>query len=40
VRLCDCCGLELHALARAYPEILAADVVSIVSETAKCARKL
>ena len=39
---CDYCGLELHALARAYPEILAAggDVVSIVPETAKYARKL
>jgi AhpC/TSA family protein len=37
---CDYCGLELHALARAYPEILAAggDVVSIVPETAICAQ--
>jgi peroxiredoxin len=33
---CDYCGLELHALARAYPDIIAAggDVVSIVPETA------
>jgi peroxiredoxin len=39
---CDYCGLELHALARAYPEIVAAggDVVSIVPETAKYARAL
>jgi len=39
---CDYCGLELHALARAYPEIVAAggDVVSIVPETAKYARLL
>jgi peroxiredoxin len=39
---CDYCGLELHALARAYPEIVAAggDVVSIVPETAKYALKL
>lgn len=39
---CDYCGLELHSLARAYPEILAAggDVVSIVPETAKYARAL
>jgi peroxiredoxin len=39
---CDYCGLELHALARAYPEIVAAggDVVSIVPETAKYARDL
>lgn len=38
---CDYCGLELHALARAYPEILAAgaEVVSIVPETAKYARR-
>ena len=39
---CDYCGLELHALARAYPEIVAAggDVVSIVPETAQSARAL
>lgn len=39
---CDYCGLELHALARAYPEIAAAggDVVSIVPETAAHARAL
>jgi peroxiredoxin len=39
---CDYCGLELHALARAYPEIVGAggDVVSIVPETAKYARAL
>jgi peroxiredoxin len=39
---CDYCGLELHALARAYPEILAkgGEVVSIVPETAKYARAL
>jgi peroxiredoxin len=39
---CDYCGLELHALARAYPEIVATggDVVSIVPETAKYARIL
>lgn len=39
---CDYCGLELHALARAYPEIAAAggEVVSIVPETAKYARAL
>lgn len=39
---CDYCGLELHALARAYPEIVAAggEVVSIVPETAKYARVL
>jgi peroxiredoxin len=39
---CDYCGLELHSLARAYPEIVAAggDVVSIVPETAKYARNL
>lgn len=32
---CDYCGLELRALARAYPEIVAAggEVVSIVPET-------
>jgi peroxiredoxin len=39
---CDYCGLELHALARAYPEIVAAggDVVSIVPETGKYAEVL
>jgi peroxiredoxin len=39
---CDYCGLELRALARAYPDIVAAggDVVSIVPETAKYARVL
>lgn len=39
---CDYCGLELHSLARAYPEIVAAggDVVSIVPETAQYARNL
>jgi peroxiredoxin len=39
---CDYCGLELHALARAYPEILAAggEVVSIVPETGKYAARL
>lgn len=39
---CDYCGLELHALARAYPEIVAAggEVVSIVPETAKYAKAL
>ena len=39
---CDYCGLELHALTRAYPEIVAAggDVVSILPETAKYAREL
>jgi peroxiredoxin len=39
---CDYCGLELHALARAYPDIVAAggDVVSIVPETAKYAETL
>jgi peroxiredoxin len=39
---CDYCGLELHALARAYPDIVAAggDVISIVPETAKYARDL
>lgn len=39
---CDYCGLELHALARAYPKIIDAggDVVSIVPETAKYARAL
>ncbi len=39
---CDYCGLELHALARAYPEIVArgGEVVSIVPETAKYAKVL
>jgi peroxiredoxin len=39
---CDYCGLELHALARAYPDIVAAggDAVSIVPERAKYARAL
>jgi peroxiredoxin len=39
---CDYCGLELHALARAYAEIVAAggDVVSIVPETGRYARVL
>lgn len=38
---CDYCGLELHALSRAYPEIVAAGAdVSIVPETAKYARAL
>jgi peroxiredoxin len=39
---CDYCGLELHALSRAYPEIVAAggDVISIVPETARYARNL
>ena len=39
---CDYCGLELHALARAYPQIVAAggDVVSVVPETAQYARVL
>ena len=39
---CDYCGLELHALARAYPEIAAAggEVISIVPETAKYAQAL
>jgi peroxiredoxin len=39
---CDYCGLELHALARAHPEIVAlgGEVVSIVPETAKYARTL
>jgi peroxiredoxin len=39
---CDYCGLELQALSRAYPEIVAAggEVVSIVPETAKYARAL
>jgi peroxiredoxin len=39
---CDYCGLELQALSRAHPAILAAggDVVSIVPETAEYARGL
>lgn len=39
---CDYCGLELHALARAYPAIVAAggEVVSIVPETGKYAKTL
>ena len=39
---CDYCGLELRALARAYPDIVAAggDVVSIVPERAKYAHRL
>jgi peroxiredoxin len=39
---CDYCGLELHSLARAYPEVVSAggEVVSIVPETAKYARDL
>jgi peroxiredoxin len=39
---CDYCGLELHALARVYPEIVAAGghVVSIVPETARYAKVL
>jgi peroxiredoxin len=39
---CDYCGLELHALAQAYPDIVAAggDVVSIVPETGKYAQVL
>lgn len=39
---CDYCGLELHALSRAYPDIVAAggEVVSIVPETAEYARVL
>jgi peroxiredoxin len=39
---CDYCGLELRALARAYPDIVAAggNVVSIVPETAKYAKTL
>jgi peroxiredoxin len=39
---CDYCGLELHALARAYSEIVAkgGEVVSIVPEIAKYARAL
>jgi peroxiredoxin len=39
---CDYCGLELHALARAYPGIVAAggEVVSVVPETAHYAQRL
>ena len=39
---CDYCGLELHALSRAYPAIVAAggNVISIVPETARYARDL
>jgi peroxiredoxin len=39
---CDYCGLELHALSRAYPEIVAAggEVISIVPETALYAKAL
>jgi peroxiredoxin len=39
---CDYCGLELHALSRAYPEVLGAggDIVSIVPETSKYAQAL
>jgi peroxiredoxin len=39
---CDYCGLELHALARAYPNIVASggDVVSIVPERGQYARDL
>lgn len=39
---CDYCGLELRALARTYPDIVAAggDVVSIVPETAKYAEAM
>jgi peroxiredoxin len=39
---CDYCGLELHALARAYPAVVAAggEVVSIVPETGKYAKTL
>ncbi len=39
---CDYCGLELHALSRAYPDIVAAggDVISIVPDTAHYARNL
>ena len=41
-RWCDYCGLELRALARAYPDIVAAggDAISIVPETAHYARDL
>jgi peroxiredoxin len=39
---CDYCGLELHALSRAYADILSAggDVVSVVPETGKYAQAL
>jgi peroxiredoxin len=39
---CDYCGLELHSLARAYPDIVAAgaEAVSIVPETEHYARNL
>lgn len=39
---CDYCGLELHALARAYPYIAAAgaDVVSVTPELGQYARDL
>jgi peroxiredoxin len=39
---CDYCGLELHALARAYPYIVevGGEVVSIVAEIGKYARDL
>jgi peroxiredoxin len=39
---CDYCGLELHALARAYPDIRAGggEVVSVVPETGKYAANL
>jgi peroxiredoxin len=39
---CDYCGLELHALSRAYPDIRAAggEVVSVVPETGKYAADL
>jgi peroxiredoxin len=39
---CDYCGLELQALARAYPDIVASggEVVSVVPETAKYASGL
>ena len=38
----DYCGLELHSLARAYPDIVAAggEVISIVPETAQYAKVL
>ena len=39
---CDYCGLELHSLARAYPQIIAAgaDAVSVTPETAHYAHNL
>ena len=39
---CDYCGLELHALARCYPEIVAAggEVISVVPETREFASVL